>query len=380
MKKIITAVLALTAVFCLSFLPLKADNETVRAPKDGLPIDVTISYSDGTVTLNWTEASNVYMYYIYTLDEPYGEFALIDSTASTLTTWNGNFAEDKHFFYVTAKISDEPEVPEGFVFVQGGTFDMGDHFNEGGSAERPVHSVTLNSFYIGKYLVTQKEWTDYMPARSWSSSYGLGDTYPAYYVSWYRILVYCNLRSMAEGLTPVYTINSSTNPADWGTVPTSNNATWNAVVCNWSANGYRLPTEAEWEYAARGGVHHTDNYRYSGCHEESDLTNYAWYTANNSPSGSKPVGTKLPNQLGLYDMSGNLFELCWDWYGSTYYQDCFDQGTVTNPYGPTTVSGRVRRGGYWVSCDYYCRVAYRGYDSPGYGDDADGGFRLSRTP
>jgi len=268
--------------------------------------------------------------------------------------------------------------PKGFVVVEGGTFQMGDHFAEGNSNELPVHTVTVSDFYMGKYEVTQAEWSAYMPAENWSS-YGTGDNYPAYDVSWYKIIKYCNLRSMAEGLNPVYTINSSTNPADWGAVPTSSNATWDAAICNWSANGYRLPSEAEWEYASRGGLHNNDNLRYSGCNLETDLTNYAWYDANYSPSGSKPVGTKLPNQLGLYDMSGNLWEWCWDWYGSTYYQTCYDQGTVTNPYGPTTGSYRVVRGGSWGYAAYYCRVAYRIYVYPN-GSSGLMGFRLSRTP
>ena len=266
--------------------------------------------------------------------------------------------------------------PKGFVYVEGGTFQMGDHFAEGNSDELPVHTVTVSDFYMGKYEVTQAEWTEYMDARSWSTSYGLGDSYPAYSVSWYRIIKYCNKRSMAEGLTPCYTINSSTDPADWGAVPTSDNATWNAAICNWSVNGYRLPSEAEWEYAARG-----EDIRYSGCHEETDLKKYAWYNANNSPSGSKPVGTKLPNQLGLYDMSGNLYEWCWDCYGSTYYQTCYDQGTVTKPYGPSTGSYRVVRGGYWAVPATECRVAFRSYGYPY--DGIAGyvvGFRLSRTP
>jgi len=263
--------------------------------------------------------------------------------------------------------------PKGFVIVEGGTFQMGDHFSEGYSQEFPLHSVTLNSFYMGKYEVTQAEWSQYMPAENWSS-YGTGDNYPAYYVSWYEIIKYCNLRSMAEGLTPVYTINSSTDPADWGTVPTSSNATWDAAICNWSANGYRLPTEAEWEYAARGGLHHGDDIRYSGCHEEADLTNYAWYEANNSTIGSKPIGTKLPNQLGLYDMSGNLWEWCWDWYGS------YTSDAQTEPTGPATGATRIKRGGDCFTYAYYCRVSFRdGYD-PYYSSSNGIGFRLSRTP
>jgi len=346
--------------------------EITTVPKIDAPANVTIVYSDSTVTIGWDALPNTSKYYIYNQSDPYGVFVLVDSTVTT--AWNGNYTDNKKFFQISAK---ETPPPAGFVSIPAGTFQMGDSFWEGSTAERPVHSVTLSDFYMGKYEVTQAEWSQYMPAENWSS-YGTGDTYPVYYVSWYSILKYCNLRSMNEGLTPCYKISSSTDPVDWGAVPTTDNATWNAAICNWSANGYRLPTEAEWEYAARGGVHHGDNFRYSGSYLETDLTNYAWYSAN-SWSSTHPVGTKLPNQLGLYDMSGNLWEWCWDWYGSTYYQTCYDQGTVSNPTGPTTGS-RVLRGGSWGLDAYGCRVAFR-YDLyPCHSFYTDGGFRLSRTP
>jgi len=258
--------------------------------------------------------------------------------------------------------------PTGFVYVQGGIFKMGDHFNEGDSNELPLHFVEVSDFYIGATEVTQAEWASYMPAENWSS-YGVGDDYPAYYVSWYEIMVYCNKRSIAEGITPCYEIGSSINPDDWGTIPTSTNSTWNAAICNWSANGYRLPTEAEWEYASRGGIHNADNYHYSG---SDTIDNVAWYSSN-SGSSTHPVGTKASNQLGIYDMSGNLWEWCWDWYG------LYTSDAQIDPYGPTTGSYRVVRGGCWVDYAGYCRVAYRDFADPNYSNFFIG-FRLSRTP
>lgn len=247
--------------------------------------------------------------------------------------------------------------PGQMIHVPGGTFTMGRTTGSGQSNELPTHTVTLNSYYIGKYEVTQAEYSQYaQPGSNWTSSYGLGDNYPAYYVSWYAILKYCNLRSMAEGLTPVYSISGSTNPTNWGSVPTSNNSTWNAAICNWNANGYRLPTEAEWEYAARGATNNPD-YLYSG---SDDINAVAWYSGNNSPNGSKPVGTKAPNGIGTYDMSGNVWEWCWDWYSSSYYSS----SPSNNPTGPNSGSLRVSRGGYWGNSANYCRVAYRGSDSP----------------
>ena len=261
-------------------------------------------------------------------------------------------------------------VPPGqMIFVPGGTFTMGDTRGQGYSDELPTHTVTLNSFYIGKYEVTQAEYSQYMPSPNWTSSYGLGDNYPAYRVSWYAILKYCNLRSMAEGLTPCYSISGSTNPADWGEVPTTSNSTWNAVICNWNASGYRLPTEAEWEYAARGATNNPD-YLYSG---SDDINAVAWYT-NNSGSSTHPVGTKAPNGIGTYDMSGNVWEWCWDWYSSSYYSS----SPQDNPTGPASGSSRVQRGGSWFSNAYYCTVSCRDYFNATYADNALG-FRICRV-
>jgi len=254
-------------------------------------------------------------------------------------------------------------VSSSMVLVNGGTFQMGS--TTGSSYEQPVHSVTLASFQIGKYEVTQTEWVATMGS---NPSYFTGDlNRPVEQISWYDIMVYCNKRSIAESLTPCYTINGSTNPTVWGTVPTSNyNATWDAAICNWTANGYRLPTEAEWEFAARGG-NSSQGYTYSGSNTIGDV---AWYSTNSS-STTHPVGTKLPNELGIYDMSGNVWEWNWDWYGS------YSASAQTDPHGATTGSYRVIRGG---SYNYGggCRVADRdGYDP--FSWDYFIGFRLARS-
>lgn len=278
--------------------------------------------------------------------------------------------EANYHFKVTADDGQSPPPPTNLVYVPGGTFTMGDTRGVGHANELPTHSVTLSSFYIGKYEVTQAEYSQYMqPGSNWTSSYGLGDNYPAYYVSWYAVLKYCNLRSMAEGLTPCYTISGSTNPANWGSVPTSSNATWDAAICNWNANGYRLPTEAEWEYAARGATN-TPDYLYSG---SDDINAVAWYSGN-PPYGTKLVGTKAPNGIGTYDMSGNLWEWCWDWYGSSYYSS----SPGNNPTGPSSGSARVFRGGYWFDNAFFCRVADRSTYNP-YFSGFKFGFRVCRV-
>ena len=158
-------------------------------------------------------------------------------------------------------------------------------------------------------------------------------------MTWYDAVEYCNALSEQEGLTPCY------NLSDWS--------------CDFSADGYRLPTEAEWEYAARGGMNWEDNYRYSGTTD--NLGDYAWYYSN-SGGQTHEVGTKGPNQLGINDMTGNVWEWCNDWYSSSYY----GSSPSNNPTGPDSGSPRVERGGSWNGNASYCRVANRFYLNPGF--------------
>jgi len=233
------------------------------------------------------------------------------------------------------------------VYVEGGSFQMGS--NDGGSDEKPVHQVTVSSFYIGKYEVTQKEWQEVMGS---NPSNWKGDNLPVEQVSWYDAVDYCNKRSRKEGLTPCYSGSGSN------------------ITCNWSANGYRLPTEAEWEYAARGG-NKSKGYKYSG---SNDVGAVAWYDGN---SGNKTheVGTKAANELGIHDMSGNVWEWCWDWYNSGYYA----KSPGSDPKGPGSGSSRVLRGGSWrYLVVVLCRVAIRSSFVPGI-RSCDGGLRVLRA-
>ena len=236
-----------------------------------------------------------------------------------------------------------------FVYVEGGTFQMGSV--TGDFDEEPVHTVTVKSFIMNKYEVTQKEWFEVMGTTLKQqmdmaqqadrrsrilSMHGEGDDYPMYYVNWYDAVEYCNKLSLKEGLTPAYEVLN------------------NNIICDWNANGYRLPTEAEWEYAAKGGNKENRTFEYSGSNKVDEV---AWYV-DNSDRGIKPVGIKNPNGLGLYDMSGNVWEWCWDWF--SFYESDAQAG----PKGPSVGKERINRGGGWLSSANVVRATYRAFFSP----------------
>ncbi len=205
------------------------------------------------------------------------------------------------------------------VYVEGGTFDMGATSEQGSYAdsdEYPVHSVTLSDYYIGKCEVTQELWEAVMGS---NPSFSKGAQYPVEQVSWNDCQEFISRLNSLTGRT------------------------------------FRLPTEAEWEYAARGG-NKSRHFKYSG---SDNIGNVAWYW-DNSGYGTHAVGTKSPNELGIYDMSGNVEEWCSDWWGD------YSAGAQTNPQGPSSGSYRVLRGGSWGNNARNCRVSDRYNYDPDY--------------
>lgn len=264
-----------------------------------------------------------------------------------------------------------PDPAPAMVLIPGGTFrHPGSNFHG--------HGVTVSDFYLGKFEVTQREWHEVMDH---NPSQFQGDSLPVDRVSWFDCIEYCNRRSLREGLTPCYTVDQSApdphnaNPED--------NVKW-IVTLNPGADGYRLPTEAEWEYAAGGGQL-SRGQRYSG---GDDLATVGWYwqNAGDTPlTGSwhwprleanrnrtHPVGSLPPNELGLHDLSGNVREWCWDWLGEP-------ATATTDPRGPIGGFVRVWKGGGWMGGDFCCEPSFRsGFEANGVGTDQ--GFRLCRTP
>jgi formylglycine-generating enzyme required for sulfatase activity len=278
--------------------------------KSNTPVDIALSYSDdGDLTYKPCVSIS-------------GDLEA-QSTGNKKIEWdclNDGIIKGNVIFKVSVAIS--------MVFVQGGTFTMGCTSEQGSDCyddENPAHRVTVSSFNIGKYEVTQAQWKAVMGS---NPSNFKGDNLPVERVSWNEVQEF------------IRKLNAKTGKK------------------------YRLPTEAEWEYAARGG-NKSKGYKYSG---SSNINDVAWFDGN-SGSTRHTVGTKLPNELGIYDMSGNVYEWCSDWKGD------YSASAQQDPTGVSSGSNRVNRGGSWCSGAQFCRVAYRYSYSPGYSSN-NLGFRL----
>lgn len=299
--------------------------------------------------------------------------------------WNQQLSSQMKFRISVA----EGDVPTGFALIPAGSFTMGDALD--GLPDAPAHTVTVSAFCMAKNLVTKADWDT---VRTWALSNGYTDlaagsgkasTHPVETISWYQMVKYCNARSEKEGLMPVYYTSDAKTKAyiyKTGSVNVTN------MQVKWTANGYRLPTEAEWEKAARGGLSGKrfpwgDTISQTQANYYGSTSSYSYDLGPNgynsigrvegTSPGASPVGSFAANGYGLYDMAGNVPQWCWDWY-----EDPYDKASSTNPRGSSTGSYRVFRGGHWNVKANQCRVAYRDYSDPS--NDYNGiGFRVARS-
>jgi formylglycine-generating enzyme required for sulfatase activity len=232
---------------------------------------------------------------------------------------------------------------------------MGSPLGEGQEEEHPQHRVLIRRpFLLGRHEVTQAE---YLKVTGESPSHFKGsDLLPVERVTWLDAIRFCNELSRKDGLPPFYTIEGDT-----------------VTVLDWAGTGYRLPTEAEWEYACRAGVRG----KFGSAINEKELGEHAWYRENSGLDGAyqtHPVGRKRPNGFGLLDMQGNVWEWCWDWHAETYEL----QGPDKDPVGPSSGSFRVLRGGAYNSPASILRCAVRNQDEPASSSQCNG-FRVART-
>ncbi|MCL2379990.1 MAG: formylglycine-generating enzyme family protein [Treponema sp.] len=282
--------------------------------------------------------------------------------------------------------------PVEMVRVGSGVFCLGREEGTAGFGNvTPISHVTMSGFYIGRFPVTQGQW--YAVMGTWPSLFtgtnNSGGTtvtpslnrnnLPVEGVNWYEAIVFSNRLSILKGLTPAYKLPNqwpnptswSTNPDTWGVVPnlgTPQQARWNAVRTVSGSTGYRLPTEAQWEFAAKGGPL-SGAYTFSG---SNDINAVAWHLGN-SGDRTREVGGLQANQLGIHDFSGNVWEWVWDWHGP------YTAAGKTDPSGAPSGSLRIRRGGGWGNSVYGVRSVVRGGGDPA-GRYGDLGFRVARPP
>ena len=249
---------------------------------------------------------------------------------------------------ITVESKDIPNL----VSIPAGTFPMGyNEFNR---------KVSLLAFELGETPVTQRQY-EYVMGKNPSKL--VGADRPVETVNWCETLIFCNSLSMMQGMAPCYSIGNATDLSQFD----STSPLWKRVICNFAANGYRLPTEAEWEYAARGGKK-AEIDQFAG---SSNINEVAWY-GENSEVTTHDVGTKAPNSLKLYDMCGNVAEWCWDYMGE------LPIASLTNPHGPKIGTMHVKRGGSWLDDPQQCTVYFRSGSAPT-AKSSSLGFRVCRT-
>lgn len=288
--------------------------------------------------------------------------------------WGGNFIASTKV-RVTAHDGSSPPAPLNMVYIPGGPFQMGDNLDLSPSA--PVHNVDISPFFIDQREVDLETWT---LVKGWANVHGYNisgglaksSRHPVHSVTWYDAIKWCNAKSEMEGLAPCYYTDGTQS-----TVIRTTSADITTGAVKWSASGYRLPTEAEWEKAARGGL---TGRRYPwgdniGSTPSTAQANYnfpsnPWYTGG-TPYTSE-TDSYPSNDFGVFGVAGNVFEWCWDLHGNYIFD-------VANPTGPTTGSNRVLRGGDWQNAAADCRVSQRASTAPSNSNNRYG-FRTVRRP
>ncbi len=392
--------MSLAAAVCQAADPAVANVRAAQRPGTGL-VDITYDLADedtAMLSVSLSVSTNGGAAFFTPASGLSGDMGSVAPGTGRSAVWDAESTLPPRLFNnmrVQIIASDEPTAPPStptMVLIPGGTFTMGELLDVAAGEQvqdHPPHSVTVNSFSMDACEVTYELWCEfafwaadnsydlrgyyYLPA--WDKPF----TFPITGVSWHNAVKWCNARSEKEGLTPCYRVGGGVYRA----------GTSDDVVCDWSANGYRLPTEAEWEYAARGGL---SGLRFPwGDTISHSLANYSsssFFSWDISPTRgyhpvfstgvlpyvypyTSPPGSFAPNGYGLYDMSGNVEEWTWDWYGAAYY----NSSPAENPTGPQTGTYRVYRGGGWALGPMSCRAFGRMRSSP---DSNGGGFRAVR--
>jgi len=361
--------------------------ELTKPENQSLDLSASVSNYEGNVTYVWyVNATAVATGAAFTLDNSWAQgYYRVDVTAFS--------ADGKRAGSATATIQVVESVTgeDNYISPNIGTlvYVPAGNFQRDGTPSNI--SIITQPYRMSQHQITQAQFEAVMGTNP--SYFASGDdapNRPVERVNWYHAIAFANKLSLAEGLTPVYSVSGvNWNTLTFGQIPTALNdpllVDWNAATANWDANGYRLPTEMEWMWAAMGadqdsrpgaidgeGVNRTGYSKpFAGSNGSNTIDAYAWYS-NNSGNTTHPVGTKLPNELGLFDMSGNVWDWNWDWYAA------YPTGTLTDHKGAASGTFRVLRGGSWLYNASYCTVAIRNHNIPygqsGYND----GFRLVR--